>query len=231
MEQHITSDSGLIRSSTMFILMKVFYSNMNDYLLYSSALALETGSIFIFGRYDPSHTSSAIGCPVWLSPSRGFRWEDCTQSQVFHPWNMPSSIAEIVEQHSLVALVARCVNDPSPAAFIGALSTFTLAALYIHHFHQDDRYQNAFLVGSACGVILLSCAIHIILPDTRWLQSLQTYLPLAIVFGSSFSAVMHRLGILDRASSGHQEIGQENEKDKLRSEPDGKIFHETGLLQ
>ncbi|KAL2049790.1 hypothetical protein ABVK25_009885 [Lepraria finkii] len=214
MEQDITSDSGSIRSSTMFILMKVFYSNMNDYLLYSSALALETGSIFIFGRYDPSHTSSAMGCPVWLSPSRGFRWEDCTQSQ-----------------HSLVALVARCVNDPSPAAFIGALSTFTLAALYIHHFHQDDRYQNAFLVGSACGVILLSCAIHIILPDTRWLQSLQTYLPLAIVFGSSFSAVMHHLGILDRASSGHQEIGQENEKDKLRSEPDGKIFHEAGLLQ
>ena len=120
------------------------------------------------------------------------------------------------------ATVARIFHDPSPAAFIGALSTFTLAALHVHHVHRDDRYQNAFLVGSACGGMFLSFAIHIALLDARWLQTVQTCLPVAVVLGASFSAVVHRLGMLDHASGGQQQFGQDREKVGLRNVLDGK---------
>lgn len=192
----------------MFTSLMTLHSNMGDYLLYSSVLALETASICIIGRYDPSHSSSEIDWPAWLSLSREIRWEDCAQSRVLLPLISPSFFAEIVKQHSLIALAARYVNDPSPATFIGALSTFTLAALYLHHCHRVDQYQNAFLAGSACGTILLSCAIQFMFPQTRWLKSLQTYLPLAIILASCFSAVIHRLGILDSTSRGHKATGQ-----------------------
>ena len=192
----------------MFTSLMTLHSNMGDYLLYSSMLALETASICIIGRYDPSHSSSEMECPAWLSLSREIRWKDCAQSRVLLPVISPLFVAEIVEQHFFVALAARYVNDPSPATFVGALSTFTLAALYLHHCHRVDQYQNAFLAGSACGAILLSCAIQFMFPQTRWLKSLQTYLPLAIILASCFSAVIHRLGILDSTSRGHKASGQ-----------------------
>ena len=118
------------------------------------------------------------------------------------------------------AIVAQTFHDPSPAAFIGTLSAFTLAALYAHYIHRDDRYQNAFLVGSACVVIFLSSAICILSPDARWLPTIRIYLPLAIVLGSSLSAVVHRSGVLDRASGGNQHLEQGREKVQLGNEVD-----------
>ena len=70
--------------------------------------------------------------------------------------------------------------------------------------------------------MFLSFAMHIALLDARWLQTVQTCLPVAVVLGASFSAVVHRLGMLDHASGGQQQFGQDREKVGLRNALDGK---------
>lgn len=118
--------------------------------------------------------------------------------------------------------IARSVDDPSPEAFIGALSAFTLAALFVHHFHRGNRYQDAVLVGCVCVIASISCILHIALPGTSWSKTMymRTYLPPTMIVGSLLSAIVHRLGILGHANTAKQPYRgkqKENEAAKMRN--------------
>ena len=118
--------------------------------------------------------------------------------------------------------IARSVDDPSPGAFIGALSAFTLAALSVHHVHREERYQDAILAGCVCVVASISCVLHVALPGTTVSKILcvRTYLPPTLIAGSLLSAIMHRLGILDhadRAKKSRCGERKENEAMKVRN--------------
>ena len=123
--------------------------------------------------------------------------------------------------------IARSIDDPSPGAFIGALSAFTLAALFVHHFHRGNRYQDAVLAGCVCVVASISCVLHIALPGTTWSKTMyvRTYMPPTIIVGSLLSAIMHRLGILGHANGVKlPRCGErkENEATKMRNGADTK---------
>ena len=118
--------------------------------------------------------------------------------------------------------IARSLDDPSPGAFIGALSAFTLAALFVHHFHRGDRYQDVVLAGCVCVIASISSVIHITLPGTTWskMMYIRTYLPSTIIVGSLLSAILHRLGILGQANRAKQPCPgkrKENEATKMRN--------------
>ena len=118
--------------------------------------------------------------------------------------------------------IARSIDDPSPGAFIGALSAFTLAALFVHHFHRGDRYQDAVVAGCLCVIVSIAFFIHITLPGTMWskMMCIRTYLPPTIIVGSLLSATMHRLGILGHAHRAEQPCPgkrKENEATKTRN--------------
>ena len=129
--------------------------------------------------------------------------------------------ADAEQQWYPATQIARSIDDPSPGSFIGALSAFTLAALFVHHFHRRNRYQDAVLAGCVCVVASISCVLHVALPRTKWssTMSMRTYLPPTIIVGSLLSAIMHRLGILGCANRAEQPCcveGKEHEATKMR---------------
>ena len=118
--------------------------------------------------------------------------------------------------------IARGIDDPSPGAFIGALSAFTLAALFVHHFNRGQRYQDAVLAGCVCVVASVSCVLHIALPGTTWSKTIymRTYLPSTIIIGSLLSALMHQLGILGHGNRAKQPCRgkrKENQATRVRN--------------
>ena len=127
--------------------------------------------------------------------------------------------ADAEQQWYPATQIARSIDDPSPEIFIGALSAFTLAALFVHHFHRGDQYQDAVLAGCVCVIASISCVIHITLPGTTWSQMMyiRTYLPPTIIVGSLLSAILHGLGIPSHANRAkHPCPGWRNEKEASR---------------
>ena len=114
--------------------------------------------------------------------------------------------ADAEQQWYPATQIARSIDDPSPGAFVGALSAFTLAALFVHHFHRGHRYQDAVVASCVCVIASISCVLHITLPGTTWskMMCIRTYLPATIIVGSLLSAILHRLGILGHANSARQ---------------------------
>ncbi|KAK0515154.1 hypothetical protein JMJ35_002533 [Cladonia borealis] len=179
---------------------------MDDNLLYILALVVETAATVIISRYDPLHNPRTLSCPSWSS-RQGWclSWKACAEIE----WYPATQIA-------------RSIDDPSPGAFIGALSAFALAVLFVHHFHRGERYQDAVLAGCVCVVASISCVLHIALPGTKWSKTMdmRTYLPPTVIVGSLLSAIMHRLGILGHANRAKQpRCGErkENEATKMRN--------------
>ena len=130
--------------------------------------------------------------------------------------------ADAEQQWYPATQIARSIDDPSPGVFIGALSAFTLAALFVHHFHRGNRYQDAVLAGCVCVVASVSCVLNIAMPGTTWSKTMymRTYLPPTIIFGSPLSAIMHRLGLLghaNRANEPYHGKRKENEDTKIRN--------------
>ncbi len=128
--------------------------------------------------------------------------------------------ADVEPQWYSATQIAHSIDDPSPGAFIGALSAFTLAALFVHQFHQGERYQSAVLAGCVCVVASVSCVLHIALPGTTWSKTMymRTYLPPTIIVGSLLSAIMHRLGLLGHANRANKPCHgkrKENEDTKI----------------
>ena len=130
--------------------------------------------------------------------------------------------ADAEQQWYPAAQIAHSINDPSPGAFIGGLTAFTLAALFVYHFHRGQRCQSAVLAGCVCVVASISCVLHIALPGTTWSNTMymRTYLPPTIIVGSLLSAIMHRLGIVGHANRAEQPYRgkrKENETTKMRN--------------
>ena len=130
--------------------------------------------------------------------------------------------ADAKQQWYPATQIAHSLDDPSPGAFIGALSAFTLAALFVHHVHRGDRYQDAVLAGCICVIASISCGVHVTLPGTTWskMMCVRTYLPPTIIAGSLLSAILHRLGILGLANSVRQPYPRkrkDNEATKSRN--------------
>ena len=130
--------------------------------------------------------------------------------------------ADAEQQWYPATQIAHSIDDPSPGSFIGALSAFTLAALFVHHFHRGNRYQDAVLAGCVCVLASISCVLHIALPRMMWSSTtyIRTYLPPTIIVGSLLSAIMHRLGILGHADRTKQPCcgeRKEHEATKMRN--------------
>ena len=84
-------------------------------------------------------------------------------------------------------------DDPSPAAFQGALAIFTLTTLYLYDSHREDRYQNYCLGAAVVATAMGSITRHLMFLDEPLARSVQICLPTSFMVGSAVSAIIHRL--------------------------------------
>lgn len=122
-----------------------------------------------------------------------------------------SSSADVSQQNYPSVLVSYAFDDPSPAAFDGALAVFTLAALYLHALHREDRYQNHCQVAGIAVAAVISGTRYFLLFDEPLAHSIQICVPTSIMVASVFSAIIHRMGSLasSRAHEHEWEQGKE----------------------
>ncbi|KAL9132385.1 MAG: hypothetical protein Q9175_006444 [Cornicularia normoerica] len=121
----------------------------------------------------------------------------------------------------LSVLASYTFDDPSPTAFDGALVMFTLASLYLHTFHREDRYQNHCLVARIVAAAVTSSARYFLLFDEPLAHSIQICLPINIMVASVVSTIIHQMGPL--ATSREQEHEWEQSKKTLiRGQEEGE---------
>ncbi|KAI9872412.1 MAG: hypothetical protein M1830_001640, partial [Pleopsidium flavum] len=103
------------------------------------------------------------------------------------------------------------IENPSPPVLVVKWFSVALLGLAIYHSHQEDRYQNYFLlVGLGCATIVAH-----LLPQSP-MTSLQTYLPFCVILALSLSALVHRIV---RASTPNRSRGcYTGGKSKMRAE-------------
>ena len=87
-------------------------------------------------------------------------------------------------------------DDPSPAAFLGALAVITLVTLYLYNFHGEARYRNYCLVAVIVVTAITSITRQITLPDEHLAHSIQISLPSTIILASIVNVIIHRMGSL-----------------------------------
>ena len=110
-------------------------------------------------------------------------------------------------------------DDPSPAAFEGALAIFTLTTLYLHSSYGEARYQNNFLVAAVVATVIISSARYYMFPDEALVHSVRISLPTSIVIASIANATIHRLRTLATSRQPEPEWKQE---EKTLAEGQGK---------
>lgn len=121
--------------------------------------------------------------------------------------------ADVLGQKYPCVLASYAFDDPSPAAFNGALATFTLAALYLHTLHREDQYQDYCLFAAIVAAAVTWITRYILLFDEPLAQSIQIYLPMSIVVGSVVSAILHRIHFI---GSWTRLRGKEEEREQRR---------------
>lgn len=94
-------------------------------------------------------------------------------------------------QHVLVRTVTQAVRDPSPPAFIAALSLYTLLALVAYRLHRRHRLENHFLIVGVCVGGMISSASSLLLPGKGLAGVMQSVLPWTFLLASVGSAVAH----------------------------------------
>ena len=87
-------------------------------------------------------------------------------------------------------------DDPSPAAFLGALAIFTLATLYLYNFHGESRYRNNCLVAVVIATAITTVARQLIFHHEPFAHSIQISLPSNITLASIVNVIIHRIGTL-----------------------------------
>lgn len=95
-------------------------------------------------------------------------------------------------------------DDPSPAAFEGALTVFTLATLYIYSSYREERYQNLCLVAALVSAPIISITKDLMLHNESLAHSVQIYLPASVLIVSAASVIIHRMAA--SATSRGQEV-------------------------
>ncbi len=167
---------------------------MSECVLYATSRLVQVFSAIAIGRYDPSHSSKPILCPTWSDNVHWTAsWQSCQQLKVGRLLSYISSLSADDEQQSYPSvLISFAWDDPSPAAFQGALAMFTLAALYLHTFHREFRYENRCLIAAVLAAAVMSSARCFILFDKPLTKSIQICLPASLMVGSVVSDIIHR---------------------------------------
>ena len=119
------------------------------------------------------------------------------------------------------ALMSFAFDDPSPAAFLGALAVFTLATLYLYNCHGKARYRYYCLVALILATAITSITRHIIFHDEPLAHSIQISLLSNIILASIVNVILHRMETL--APPRKQEPGWE---EKERTNTDGQAKSE-----
>ena len=87
-------------------------------------------------------------------------------------------------------------DDPSPAAFLGALAIFALTTLYLYSFHGEARYHSYCLAAVIIATAITSITRQIIFYDEPLAHSIQISLPSNIILASTVNLINHRMGNL-----------------------------------
>lgn len=121
-----------------------------------------------------------------------------------------------------IALIFYFLDDPSPDAFVCALSIFALITLSIYTYYRHDRYQNRIIAAVIGCVLVTSCANYITGVNEQWNQMTQTYLPPSIIIALSTSFIAHRIGDLSSWGGTNRRVRRENEAESCRLEANEK---------
>ena len=110
-------------------------------------------------------------------------------------------------------------DDPSPAAFLGALAILTLATLYLYNVHGEARYCKYGLVAVFIASAITSITRQIIFRDEPLAHSVQISLLSNIILGTIVNVIIYRMGIL--APPRKQELAWE-QKERASTEGQAK---------
>ena len=110
----------------------------------------------------------------------------------YYTWSISHvPILRLVSQQQKGRTICFILRDPQPTVFVGAMILFTLVELWLHSFHQHNKYHNRCLViGVMLGVIaaIIRQSRHI---NETLDRSLRLFLPPAIVMSSLISVIGH----------------------------------------
>lgn len=145
-------------------------------MLYAASIVSQAAAALIISSYDPLHSTRTGGRPTMVAEgeARSLSQKSC-----------------VTIKHVLVPIVTRAVRDPSPFAFIAALSLYTILALVMCHLHRRHRFQNHFLIVGACLGVMISSTRSLLLPSKGLVGEMQSILPWTVFLASLSSAVAH----------------------------------------
>lgn len=123
------------------------------------------------------------------------------------------------------------ILDPSPIAFIFALSLFALAALCNYQSNRHHRLQDRFLIVGICLAVIISGTNVFTYPGSSLAGQLQTVLPWTLLLASMASSLVHWSvgGIIRIEESGDDSDRPEVDVNKLVRKAGGLMWEDGDL--